>query len=105
MRKNHLLLGRLCLIYCFVVVSVASRAQTIQRNVPDAAVDYTRLLRIDTLIKGYIDKGWINGVVTLVIHDGHVVQYKGYGYADKEAGKWMRPDELFRIASQTKAVV
>ena len=39
------------------------------------------------MIKGYIDKGWINGVVTLVIHDGHVVQYKGYGYADREAGK------------------
>ena len=80
-------------------------AQTIQRNVPDPSVDQVRLARMDTLIKSYIDKGWVNGVVTLVIHDGHVVQYKGYGYADKEAGKVMRPDDLFRIASQTKAIV
>jgi CubicO group peptidase (beta-lactamase class C family) len=80
-------------------------AQTIQRNVPDATVDQVRLAQIDTVIRGYIDKGWVNGVVTLVIHDGHVVQYKGYGYADKEAGKLMKPDDLFRLASQTKAVV
>ena len=89
---------------CFVFGHGAS-AQVIQRNVPDASVDPARLARIDTVIKGYIDKGWVNGVVTLVIHDGHVVQYKGYGYADKEAGKPMRPDDLFRIASQTKAIV
>jgi len=89
------------------LLTVASwtSAQVIQRNVPDASVDPARLARIDTVIKGYIDKGWVNGVVTLVIHDGHVVQYKGYGYADKEAGKRMRPDDLFRIASQTKAIV
>ena len=57
------------------------------------------------MIQGYIDKGWVNGVVTLVVHDGHVVQYKAYGYSDREAGKAMRPDDLFRIASQTKAIV
>ena len=46
---------------------------------------WRRLARIDTVVKGYIDKGWINGVVTLVIHDHHVVQYKGYGWADAES--------------------
>jgi CubicO group peptidase (beta-lactamase class C family) len=93
----------ICLIMC--LIAVGGSAQTIQRNVPDPAVDYARLVRIDTLVKGYIDKGWVNGVVTLVVHDGHVVQYKGYGYADRGARKAMRPDDLFRIASQTKAIV
>jgi CubicO group peptidase (beta-lactamase class C family) len=90
---------------CLVILSGGGSAQVIQRNVPDGSVDPARLARIDTLINGYIGKGWVNGVVTLVIHDGHVIQYKGYGYADKEAGKRMAPDELFRIASQTKAIV
>src|ERR1700743_898647 len=89
----------------FVAVAVGSAAQTIQRNVVDASVDPARLRRIDTLVNSYIGKGWVNGVVTLVVHNGHVVQYKGYGYADKEAGKAMRPDDLFRIPSQTKAIV
>jgi CubicO group peptidase (beta-lactamase class C family) len=80
-------------------------AQVIGHYTADALVDRFRLARIDTLIQGYIDKGWVNGVVTLVIHDEHVVQYKAYGYSDREAGKAMRPDDLFRIASQTKAIV
>ena len=78
--------------------------QTIE-TAADPSVDYTRLTRIDTVVKGYIDKGWINGVVTLVIHDHHVVQYKGYGWSDAESKKPMRRDDLFRLASQTKAVI
>ncbi len=105
MNRFRNLSGKLYWTVCLLVISAGAIAQTIQRNVPDAAVDPARLARIDTLINGYVDKGWINGAVTLVIHDGHVVQYKGYGYADKEAGKRMKPDDLFRIASQTKAIV
>ena len=103
--KGSRLLSRWMMFWMLYLVVVAGSAQTIQRNVPDASVDQARLARIDTVIKGYIDKGWINGVVTLVIHDGHVVQYKGYGYSDREAHKAMRPDDLFRMASQTKAIV
>jgi CubicO group peptidase (beta-lactamase class C family) len=105
MKRFRLLLQWIFLTVCAAAVSGGLSAQTIQRNVPDPDVDYSRLARIDTLVKGYIDKGWVNGVVTLVIHNGHVVQYKGYGYADREAGKVMRRDDLFRIASQTKAIV
>src|ERR1700683_2483203 len=89
--------------WMFVVVpGVADSvsAQVIGRYTADALVDRVRLARIDTVIQGYIDKGWVNGVVTLVIHDEHVVQYKAYGYSDREAGKAMRPDDLFRMASQ-----
>jgi CubicO group peptidase (beta-lactamase class C family) len=105
MNRYRKLSGKLYWTVCLLVISAGASAQTIQRNVPDAAVDPARLAQIDTLINRYVDKGWINGAVTLVIHDGHVVQYKGYGYADKEAGKRMKPDDLFRIASQTKAIV
>jgi CubicO group peptidase (beta-lactamase class C family) len=84
----------------------ASGSRTINiAATPDPAVDYRRLARIDTFVNEYLRKGWLNGVVTLVIKDGHVIQYKGYGFADKEAGKPMRRDDLFRIASQTKAIV
>jgi len=68
-------------------------------------IDYARLARIDTVVNEYINKGFVNGVVTLVVKDGHVIQYKGYGWSDAEAKKIMRRDDLFRIASQTKAIV
>lgn len=94
------------LLLMFSSLCFAGSAQTIATNAPpDPSVDYTRLARIDTLIDGYVRRGWINGVVTIVVHNGRVVQYKGYGYSDLEAHRTMRRDDLFRIASQTKAIV
>lgn len=71
---------------------------------PNASVNYHRLLRIDSLMNEYMQKNWITGAVTLVVKDNELVQYKGYGYADAEIKKPMRPDAIFRIASQTKAI-
>src|ERR1700743_191079 len=69
---------------------------------PDKAIDYTRLARVDSFIDRYVREGWVNGAVTIIVHDGHLVQYKGYGYSNIAAHRPMRRDDLFRIASQTK---
>lgn len=92
---------------CFLSVSLLSAsAQTIALlSSPDRAVDPARLSRIDTLVNDYISKGFVNGAVALVVHNGRVVHYKGYGFSDAEAKKPMHQDDLFRIASQTKAIV
>ncbi|MFI5124350.1 MAG: serine hydrolase domain-containing protein [Chitinophagales bacterium] len=68
-------------------------------------IDYARLRRIDTLVNQYIQKGWVKNVVTLIVKDNRLVQYKGYGYSDASGKKPMPQDALFRLASQTKAVV
>jgi CubicO group peptidase (beta-lactamase class C family) len=75
------------------------------RRLPAESVDYSRLSRIDTLVDQYLRKDWVTGVVTLIIKNGHVIQYKAYGYSDAEAHKTMQRNDLFRIASQTKAIV
>ena len=38
------------------------------------------------------------------MQDGKVVYEKAFGWADKEAGRRMTTDTIFRIASQTKAL-
>ena len=97
---------RILLVLVLAMSVCAPRAQVIQQHpAPSADINYTRLARIDTLVDTYIRNGWIKGAVTLVVKDNRLVQYKGYGYADAEAGRPMLPDELFRIASQTKAIV
>lgn len=105
MKYRRFVLIRFCLPLLLTVFFSRGFAQTIQRGVPDPTVDSVRLARIDTVVNEYLEKGWVNGVVTLVVHDGRVVQYKGYGFSDIEAKKRMRRDDLFRIASQTKAIV
>lgn len=88
-----------------LVCHLAGYGQTLQTDIVDKGIDYTRLARIDSFADNYVHRGWVNGVVIIVVHDGHVVQYRGYGYANIEAHKPMRRDDLFRIASQTKAIV
>jgi len=81
-------------------------AQVINQHVQaNASVDYTRLKRIDTLINSYIKKDYVKGVVAIIVKDNEVIQYKGYGVIDAATQKPMPADALFRIASQTKAVV
>ena len=63
-----------------------------------------RLRRIDTFLQQYVDSERIAGAVALVLRDGAVVYQRAVGWADKESGRRMTPDAMFRIASQTKAV-
>ena len=72
---------------------------------PDASFEYKKLTNIDTLINEYVNRNWVNGVVTLIVKDGKVIQTKGYGYSDVVSKKIMQPNSIFRIASQTKAIV
>ena len=79
-------------------------AQVLQLNGKNNSVNYERLAKIDGLINDYINKDWVKGVVTIVVKDNQVIQNKAYGFANAESKKPMQKDELFRIASQTKAL-
>jgi CubicO group peptidase (beta-lactamase class C family) len=43
-------------------------------------------------------------MVALVLRDGQVVYERAAGWSDKEAGRRMTTDAIFRVASQTKAI-
>ena len=89
-----------CLSFSFFL-----SAQVIDRsNKTNSSVDYQRLARIDSLVNAYVKNDWVKGVVTLIVKDNQLVQYKGYGYADAEIKKPMTSDAMFRIMSQTKAI-
>lgn len=63
-----------------------------------------RLARIDQLMQHYVDENQIAGAVGLVIRNDRVVYERAFGWADKEAGRRMTTDAIFRIASQSKAL-
>lgn len=63
-----------------------------------------RLTRLDTTMNDWVNKGWINGAVGLIIRNGKIVYYKGVGYNDLETKTAMDKEGIFRIASQTKAI-
>lgn len=63
-----------------------------------------RIAVIDSGLQRYVDDNRVAGIVALVLQDGKPVYEKAFGWADKEAGRRMTTDTIFRIASQTKAL-
>lgn len=92
-----ILLGLAALVSCFAQPAVVPvpRPSTLA---PD------RLTRIDRVLQQYVDQDRVAGVVALVLRDGKPVYEKAFGWSDKEAGRKMTTNNLFRIASQTKAI-
>ena len=62
-----------------------------------------RLARIDRFMQQYADSNRIGGAVGMVLRDGKVVYEHSVGFADRESGRRMTNDAIFRIASQSKA--
>ena len=73
------------------------------RTASAAGLAADRTARIDQLLNRYVEEGRIAGAVALVLRDGRPVYERAVGWSDKEAGRKMTPNTLFRIASQTKA--
>ncbi len=63
-----------------------------------------RLARVDRALQQYVDDGHVAGIVALVLRDGMPVYERAIGWSDREAGRRMASDAIFRIASQTKAI-
>ena len=84
----------------------SAATQDLVPGVPEAvAVSSHRLERLDTAMQDYVGDGRIAGAVVLVARHGRVVYHKAFGKRDLESGAPMENDSIFRIASQTKALV
>jgi CubicO group peptidase (beta-lactamase class C family) len=63
-----------------------------------------RLARIDGMLQQAISADKIPGAVALVARNGKIAYYKAFGMADNQSGRAMKREDIFRIASQTKAI-
>ncbi len=96
---------RFLLILTFVFTSVVALAQLpVAPNPAAVGMDASRLRRIDGLIKQYIDQQWIAGATAIVVRNGQVVYHQAFGVADADSKRPQQKDDIFRIASQTKAI-
>lgn len=63
-----------------------------------------RLARIDKMCEEEVANGNLPGIVSLVARNGKIIHWKAYGMADNQAERALKRDDIFRIASQTKAI-
>ncbi len=87
-----------------------SISQTTHGEAPSSAkpesvgMSSERLDRIAPAMQRYIDEGLTPGVITAIMRRGKLIHLSVLGDMDVEAGKAMREDAIFRIASMTKPI-
>ena len=85
------------------VVTAPSETTNTSSIYDETGISEDRLKRIDQICTNAIAAGDIPGVVALISRKGKTVYHKAYGYADED-GRVLKKDDIFRIASQTKAI-
>ena len=70
----------------------------------NVGISSERLSRIDKMCEEAVEDGNLPGIVSLVTRNGKIVFWKAYGMANNQEGRKLKRDDIFRIASQTKAI-
>lgn len=92
------------ILLILLATGLASRAQPIGKDLVAEGMSLERLARLDDRIQQAMKDKWFPGAVVLIIRNNQVVYEKAYGYSDLEKKVPLRHDDIFRIASQTKAI-
>ena len=106
-------IGRACGLGLLVAIALGTglapapvRAQALNQTRPEGVgLSSERLARLGRQLDEYAEKKQLPGGVALVARKGQVAYVKAFGQRDIEAGDPMREDSIFRIASQSKAVI
>ena len=105
--KNLIFTAMFLLIFTGLYSQTKSikKSPVLAESAPQSAgVSPERLSRIDQMLNEEVTNGNLPGVVALVARNGKIVHWKAYGMADSQSGREMKRDDIFRIASQTKAI-
>ena len=104
MKKISTLLLLLLHLTLPLAISVQAQVISVATQPSQAGFAADRLSRIDSSIGQWINQGWMQGGTALIIRNGKVVYHKGFGYSDLDSKTPMQKNDIFRIASQTKAI-
>src|SRR6476646_9178240 len=96
--------------FCFAATAVLSAAFAQAQGLPVASPESVgmsapKLAHIKEAFSQEIDKGNLPGVVVMVARKGKLVYSENVGFQNKEAGKPLSKDAIFRIYSMTKPLV
>jgi len=87
-----------------VLAGAAAPASAQRPSATSHGFSSERLARIDRVLEDYVERQELAGAVALVLRDGQPIYQKAVGFSDREAGRRMTTGNVFRIASQTKAL-
>ncbi len=92
-------------IACAAVVRAAPPDPLPRARPEQVGMSAQRLANLTPVLKSYVDNQQVAGSVALVARRGKLVYLEAFGQQDREARTPMQTDSIFRIASQSKAIV
>ena len=99
-------LCRISFLFVFLILVSTLIAQDLPLGKPEElGFSPERLQRLTSVFQAYADDKKMSGSVVLVMRHGKVAYFNSFGKRDIEANASMQNDAIFRIASQTKALV
>lgn len=87
--------------YIFFALSLHAQSTVVPETLGFSS---DRLDRIDQYMNRLIEQKAISGSVALIARRGELVYHKSFGKLDREAGRDMHNDAIFRLASMTKPI-
>ena len=93
-----------------ILIAIAAAGPLLAQELPRAAphevgMSSARLERLTDVLDGYAQAGQLPGSVAMILRRGKVAYARAVGRRDLETSDPMEEDAIFRIASQTKALV
>ncbi len=106
----------ICFYICLILFTQNHQAQSITTKsktvlslistskVEREGISPTRLKKLDQVLEDMITAKKLPGLVALVTRNSKIIYHKAFGYSDFAEKKAMKVDDIFRIASMSKAI-
>jgi len=91
-------------VLCLALSALAYAGQIAVHAPQDVGMSPEKLARVSTAVRGLVDAEKAAGASVLVARKGKVVFFETFGMMDREAGKPVAEDTIFRFYSMTKPV-
>lgn len=90
--------------YKTLLICLLTYAGQIANAQVEQGMSVERLNRIDTVMQEYVDQDKLAGNVVYITRNSHPVYHKAFGMRDIASNDNMQRSDMFRIASQSKAI-
>ena len=108
MKNKLILFNLLTFLLCFegfAQTKSLKNSPALSETTPEnVGMSSERITRMDNIFQNSINNKEVPGIAAIVIRNGKIIYHKSFGMADNQGNRALKKDDIFRIASMTKAI-
>ena len=105
MKNTFILLSFLLCFEGFSQTKSLKNSPPLSEGTPEnVGMSSERIARMDNIFQNSVNNKEVPGVAAIVIRNGKIIYHKSFGMADNQSNRALKKDDIFRIASMSKAI-